>query len=518
MIKIKVIPRTTSYPTSTNDEFYLKIDNWNDYSFVTLFDVFYRESKGEIHEIGQIKIGFRGQTIDKPTHSALPSTFEVLDDQFFSVGQDVEFYTKARALLGDKLHRFLSALRDISLNPSVIESITDEPVFNTSLLRYVSIKTISSQFSRVIQGYPPLTDYQFSYTHAPQKGFDEVKIRVNVKESSTPSTNIHALIGRNGVGKTTILHGIFDAIISANSLNHINDESAWHSPVIGDDYFSSVVSVSFSAFDPFDPPQDQPNPANGIRHFYIGLKDPDNQGRLKTIRELHSECINSLKACFINDNKAHRWLSAIEKLNFDEVFALMGLTKLPEFFKEQRGQDPSLQKFEIALMNLLSKMSSGHSIVFLTITRLVATVEEKTLVLIDEPESHLHPPLLSAFIRALSELLHDRNGVSVIATHSPVVLQEIPKSCVSKIYRYENSITCTRPTIETFGENVGLLTAEVFGLELLQSGFHALLSQSVKSGKNFDEILEVYGGQLGFEARMVLGTLIANRGMANAED
>lgn len=94
MIKIKVIPRTTSYPTSTNDEFYLKIDNWNDYSFVTLFDVFYRESKGEIHEIGQIKIGFRGQTIDKPTHSALPSTFEVLDDQFFSVGQDVEFTQK----------------------------------------------------------------------------------------------------------------------------------------------------------------------------------------------------------------------------------------------------------------------------------------------------------------------------------------------------------------------------------------------------------------------------------------
>ncbi len=40
-------------------------------------------------------------------------------------------------------------------------------------------------------------------------------------------------------------------------------------------------------------------------------------------------------------------------------------------------------------------MSSGHAIVLLTVTKLVARVEEKTLVLIDEPESHLHPPLLS---------------------------------------------------------------------------------------------------------------------------
>jgi predicted ATP-dependent endonuclease of OLD family len=78
-------------------------------------------------------------------------------------------------------------------------------------------------------------------------------------------------------------------------------------------------------------------------------------------------------------------------------------------------------------------MSSGHAIVLLTITRLVATVEEKTLVLLDEPESHLHPPLLSAFIRALSDLLYDRNGVAIIATHSPVVLQES-----SKVMRLED--------------------------------------------------------------------------------
>ena len=156
-------------------------------------------------------------------------------------------------------------------------------------------------------------------------------------------------------------------------------------------------------------------------------------------------------------------------------------------------------------------MSSGHAIVLLTISRLIATVEEKTLVIIDEPESHLHPPLLAAFLRALSELLHDRNGVAVIATHSPVVLQEIPRSCVWKIYRIGHSISISRPEIETFAENVGILTCEVFGLEVFLSGFHYLLTESVAKGMTYDEILGEYGDQIGGEGRAILAVLVVDR-------
>ncbi|MFD7630846.1 AAA family ATPase [Streptomyces sp. NPDC059851] len=65
---------------------------------------------------------------------------------------------------------------------------------------------------------------------------------------------------------------------------------------------------------------------------------------------------------------------------------------------------------------------------------LIEHVAERSLVLIDEPESHLHPPLLASFIQTLSRLLTERNGVAVVATHSPpVVLQEVPRSCVYKL-------------------------------------------------------------------------------------
>lgn len=129
--------------------------------------------------------------------------------------------------------------------------------------------------------------------------------------------------------------------------------------------------------------------------------------------------------------------------------------------------------------NIFMSLSSGHAIVLLTLTRLVDLVAEQTLVLFDEPETHLHPPLLSAFVRALSDLLTERNGVAITATHSPVVLQEVPKSCVYKIGRSGSRAQGRRPRIETYGENVGVLTHEIFGLEVMRSGFYAEIKKAV---------------------------------------
>lgn len=189
-------------------------------------------------------------------------------------------------------------------------------------------------------------------------------------------------------------------------------------------------------------------------------------------------------------------------LESDENFASMGLKDLAQFSGDELVKRAHKR---------IERMSSGHAVVILTISRLVAAVEEKTLVLIDEPESHLHPPLLSAFIRALSELLHNRNGVSIIATHSPVVLQEVPRCCVWKINRSGLVTDSRRPDIETFGENVGILTREVFGLEVVKSGFHDLLVKAVESGGSYEQIITEYREQLGLEARALLRALVTHR-------
>ena len=182
-----------------------------------------------------------------------------------------------------------------------------------------------------------------------------------------------------------------------------------------------------------------------------------------------------------------------------------------------RSADNDENEFEQEAEKLYSRLSSGHKIVLLSITKLIENVDEKTLVLIDEPEAHLHPPLLASFVRALSDLLIDRNGVAIIATHSPVVLQEIPSSCIWKIIRHGLAIKATRPTIETFAENVSILTREIFGLEVMRSGFYKMLSDAAKDENKIDDVVDKFDIEVGSEGRALISSIIASRDSSESE-
>lgn len=516
MITFQVIRSSNRIPDIGTNIVYLRIDHWNDFSFVTMFDIVYYDESGNKHELGQIKIGFKGQDISVPTYKKLPDQFENLDKNFFSMGVSSEYYEKCRDFNKESKERFLKALNDVVADPDILESIMDEHVFNTSLLRDVNISLLD-QYKRILAGGAVLTNFKFFFYREETDRFSELRLDFSVTASSSPSSNIHAIIGRNGIGKTTLLNSMINAICN------IEEQSVgfYESPPLGDrmqfgnkiaqDYFTGLVSVSFSIFDSFAPPPDQDDSSKGICYHYVGLKRRgDGKNSLKSLSEIQEDCLSSLKKCFNQTFKTIRWQKAIEILCSDNNFAEMGLLSFVEKYNNLEKN-----KFDIQVKKIIERMSSGHSIVLLTITKLVELVEEKTLVLIDEPESHLHPPLLSAFIRALSELLHNRNGIAILATHSPVILQEIPKRCVWIINRVGRESTPFKPDIETFGENVGILTKEVFGLEVEKSGFHYLLNQSVENNSEYDAyasiLYGVYDGQLGFEGKAILRSLLASK-------
>jgi predicted ATPase len=514
-----LLDKNASPPADGRNSVYLRIDLWNDYSFVTMFHMSLHDENGQFHDIGEVKIGFKGQTTLTDTYTRLDKNFLSLGDGYFSLGQGVDFYKAMGSLANEFGKDVLRSLRDIVVRPELIETIKDEEVFSTSLLRTVSLSVIRGQFSRVLEGKPALTDFKFKFFRPESEHMGDIELSFEVVVESIPSTNIHAIIGRNGVGKTTLLNGMIESITNRNiPAKFLN--TGMFGGAIPHDFFSSLVSVSFSAFDPFKPPQQQSDPSKGACYFYIGLKDQRDYERNRTIVDLEYDLAKELISCFYKPDKVSRWLKAIEKLGSDENFAAMRLGQLELSYRdlvrarksfEQPDSEVFRNAYISAVHHILSTMSSGHFVVLLIITKLVSTVEEKTLVLLDEPESHLHPPLLSAFIRALSDLLHDRNALAIIATHSPVVLQEITQACVWKIHRVGKSVTSSRPTIETFGENVGLLTSEVFSLEVERSGFHNLLSKSVESGQSYEGIVAEYKHQLGFEARAILKALVVDR-------
>ena len=105
----------------------------------------------------------------------------------------------------------------------------------------------------------------------------------------------------------------------------------------------------------------------------------------------------------------------------------------------------------------------------------------------------------------------DRNAVAIMATHSPVILQETPKSCVSILSRVGAIQKIESPKIETFGENVGTLTREVFKLEVTQAGFYQLIEKISRGAGNLDALFELFDDQLGSEAKMLAMSIFFNK-------
>ena len=92
-----------------------------------------------------------------------------------------------------------------------------------------------------------------------------------------------------------------------------------------------------------------------------------------------------------------------------------------------------------------------------------------------------------------------------------MVLQEVPSSCVWKIVRHGIAAQASRTEIETFAENVGVLTREIFGLEVTQSGFHKMLADAVGDEPQIRRVLRKFDNEVGAEGRALINSMIASR-------
>ncbi|MET8751375.1 AAA family ATPase [Streptomyces sp. NPDC004667] len=501
-------------------------NDWDDHNYRTSYDLWIRLGDGSLPiEIGRVKIALLDQ---EPGPSPLPAGVHEgglprgIGD-WVSLGQDDLYYEKIEDLGPELCREILTGLNDLASDLHAFESAQDADVVKTSLLRSVTPETVTQQFSRILAGGQRLTSYNFRFhpPHAPDAP-PPLALEFEVRPKSVPSSNIHVLIGRNGVGKTTLLRSL--AIAAVRPLDQ--PETAGHLTYLEETGFTNVLLVTFSAFDPFTGISPSHTPT---RYKHIGLTrqtltidiNDAMPARLKDRGELADEFIDSLHS-ILTSGHYDRWVEALTTLASDAQFDAAVLSETtaplaytstddpPTSFLINESRSDVLSSTGRGWHEIFTSLSSGHALVLLTLTRLVDLVAEQTLVLLDEPESHLHPPLLSSFVRALSDLLTERNGVAITATHSPVVLQEVPKSCVYKISR-AGRLRARRPRIETYGENVGVLTHEIFGLEVMKSGFYAEIEKAVEEHNTYDQVLNHFGGQLGDEAKGLVRILLADR-------
>lgn len=485
----------TIITTQESNTCILMKDTWDDMGFCTFFHLYYFNSAGKATKIGPVRIMRKGMSAknDCTTHLGLPTEFESLNNEYCSLGSSQDYYEELSMIPESAKDNILSGLRDCVADFDIFSEFKNEEAMQKSLLRSITVQQVEVTFRGILYKNAQLTPFKFNYI---LNGMGRPELEFNIVPNSMPPSNIHVLIGRNGVGKTQLLSEISNALMGINSDKKIGYDGCinFTDEDNNSNRFVSIITIVFSVFDSFSPITD----TGKVRYKYVGLKK-ENSKEIKDPNELIGEFEESLRNC-LSGIKKYRLIDSLKILNSDPCFKDLGLIDII------KTNDHSLSK----IMNLFDTMSSGHKTVLLSIIRLVELVEERTIVLIDEPENHLHPPLLSSFIRAISDLLIKRNGAAIIATHSPVVLQEVPRSCVQIINRSDNIISVDRPSIETFGENVGMLTNDVFGLEVRDSGFYNLILNDIQK-KSYGEIKELFANQLGLELRGIIRSLLHSK-------
>lgn len=323
-------------------------------------------------------------------------------------------------------------------------------------------------------------------------------------------SNLYAIIGNNGVGKTRILRDLAIAILNStnnkysyyfnkNTNFYINNRSK----------ISSIIYISLSPFDipnsefiemfnsPKNPGQDK---ISTIKNIAVLLKD----GTSKIIDQifgaqfldlLHTkEKIEKIKLIIINfswDQDLNNFFNEILNPNLiNKEDGTANYNKIDEIKKE-------LQIF-----------SSGQKYIVIILLTIIENIVEKSMLIIDEPEDFLHPPYVAALINTISSILRKVKGLGIIATHSDVVLQELPKD---HVYHLEKDRTVSTPSIQTFAADVSLINREIFGIQLQNTGYYNFLKDLAQNDREkAQQLLNSKNGELGESGKFYLSLLLSN--------
>ena len=117
------------------------------------------------------------------------------------------------------------------------------------------------------------------------------------------------------------------------------------------------MSVTFSAFDPFEPLPVRQNKSEGVQYAYIRLKrvgvsNDDKPLPPKSPERLSTEFGNSVSVCR-QGARASRWRRALEMLEADPIFRDAEVAALAD-------GDMNDDELKVQARKLFTRLSSGH--------------------------------------------------------------------------------------------------------------------------------------------------------------
>lgn len=452
------------------------VDNWDDYTFKTLYHLYLVKKNGDQEALGDVKILQRGFN-----RTTLPEYFAELGEEFVSLGQDSDYYKNIRKHLPTTHRKVLEALNDVVVKPQLLDEVETTSGFRNSLIRFNDAKISLRDGSALLADGERQKGYSFTYVGSIPGAEAGVSININLQPQDLVPGRILAIIGRNGVGKTQFMAKLARDLattqrVSKETADQLELAFKPHRPL-----FSRVIALSFSAFDRFQ----RPEPQKFFSYIYCGVRDDSGGLSRRALETRHLQYLKRIKEY----DRGGVWEMHIAKV--------MGVPEEMVFI------DRTIEELENGLP---PSMSSGQSILAYFISAALAYLKEESLILFDEPEIHLHPNAVALLMQTLQSLLERYDAYAIIATHSPVVIQEVPRKRVVRFER-DGNITSAHPlATESFGENIAELTRQVFETVEIPNFYKQALKKLAET-KTFDEVSALFDDQLSLHATAYLASL-----------
>ncbi|MCG8006848.1 MAG: AAA family ATPase [Candidatus Thiodiazotropha lotti] len=157
----------------------------------------------------------------------------------------------------------------------------------------------------------------------------------------------------------------------------------------------------------------------------------------------------------------------------------------------------------IKVSGQIHPLSSGQ-LTFLKFVLLCCLyIENGSFVLMDEPETHLHPNMISDFVDVLDYLLENTGSQAILATHSAYFVREIPSEQVHVLREIEPGfVSIDHPRLKTFGATIDSISQFVFGDDVETKLADKVFNHM--KGKRFEDFDEQLSDEVSLVALMGL--------------
>lgn len=546
---IEVFPPSPRRLLSINTRFALQRDDWDDSGYHTLYHLHYQNPKMKTATyIGEVKILKSGQTTSDIQF--ITKTFELLGSEFCSVGTTLDYYQRLNMLPKLERDHILVALNDVVANPELISIFSKEHAWTVSLFRgNKEWKAYLADCQALAEGnFEALATLGESFSYTPAQCDSGITLDFSApqpprysgpyRQTGPSGTKVllpermMVLIGRNGSGKSSLLANMAHVAFASPELRatyHFSKLGTFSPNSIG---FMRIITISYSAFDNFTVPGTKEKMLEQLIHdietgtgrfIYCGLRDivaeirgdmspkPARSPDVPTLEATGRRASTRLKSIDVLAKEFSRLILRIREEGKVALFraALDPLLGDPSFADLEDQLDDMLDS---EAENLFLQWSTGHKIALHVVASLVTYATRRSLILYDEPETHLHPPLMAALMHAVRVVLDEVDALCIVATHSPVLLQETLARHVRIIERDGQKLSVKPPRMETFGENVGLLTYDAFGLTASTTDYHKALDLLVEGCGSLQAIDALFTPGLSSQARAYVASCLVARG------